>query len=220
MRLLQAGDPKHALEKLPRSRPSIPSFLNRGHPGTALSVGQSTAPARQELERAVTDNPDAPEPYLLFGELAMHEQRLTDAQCLLDHAWTISQASTATPIAEGLVRPQPGRTGRVAEQRGQWQQAIDHLNAWEKLDSKNGIVHQRIGRALFQLKKYQASLRRIAAGAKEEKKLLPAEIVMAQLYQAAGDHKSAAKYIDQAIKNSPDDLPTRLAAAEWAPASQ
>ena len=46
--------------------------------------------------------------------------------------------------------------------------------------------------------------------------MLPAEVLMGQLYEASGEHKLASQFMARAIKNSSDDLQTRLAAAEWA----
>ena len=89
-------------------------------------LGNQLGPARQELERAVVDDADSPEPYVLFGELALRDQRVTDAECLFTRAWRYSQAfkKNADRKKSTSIRSQAG-LATVAELRGEWQPAID-----------------------------------------------------------------------------------------------
>jgi len=51
-----------------------------------LSVNQ-LGPARAELEEAVVNFSADPEPYLMLGDLAFQERRITDSAVLFDKAW-------------------------------------------------------------------------------------------------------------------------------------
>ena len=216
--LLKAGQRDKSLEKLKEASAKHPEL-----PEPQAILGQiylafNQVPlGRLELERAVALDPAAPEPYVIFAELALREGRVTDAECLLNRAMQACQSfgGNAQRKADGLKRGEADLAA-VAETRSEWQTALDHLTACKKLEPKNAVIDQRIGRVLFQLKKYKEAYASLQAAVKEDKRMVAAEAMMGQLYERAGDHKTATNWMTQAAKNAPDDMKTRVVICEWA----
>jgi tetratricopeptide (TPR) repeat protein len=104
----------------------------------------------------------------------------------------------------------------VAENRDDWPTAQKYIEEIVAKDPKNASALQQYGRVLFKQKKVSAALEKLKAARTVNKKLLTPEAVLADLYQQEGETANAGKWMKAAIEAAPNDLSTRLAAAQWA----
>jgi tetratricopeptide (TPR) repeat protein len=180
-----------------------------------LSVNQ-LQPARAELENAAVRFPKDPEPYLMLGDLAFQERRITESSVLFDKAATLTAAFDENPKRKRDfdIRSNAGNAA-VAEARRQWEQSKAYLTKWLELDPDNASAHQRMGITLFQLGQEQEALAQFREARKLDGKALQPELALARLYDDAKKKDTARTLIEQAIKASPDDAGVQLAAAQW-----
>jgi tetratricopeptide (TPR) repeat protein len=180
-----------------------------------LSVNQ-LVPARAELEDTAVKFPADPEPYLMLGDLAFQERRITDSAVLFDKATQLTAAFTENPKRKRDfdIRCNAGGSA-VAEARKQWDKAREHLAKWLELDPDNASAHQRMGIVLFQLGKEQEALAEFREARKLDEKAVQPELALARLYDDAKKRDTARKLIEAAIKASPNDAAVHLAAAQW-----
>lgn len=180
-----------------------------------LSVNQ-LQPARAELEETTVKFAGDPEPYLMLGDLAFQERRVTDADVLFSKATdlTATYADNAKRKRDFDIRCNAG-SAAVAEARKQWDAAQKHLKAWIDLDPDNASAHQRMGIVLFQLGQEQEALAEFQEARKLDEKAVQPELALARLYDDAKKRDTAKTFIDQAIKAAPNDAAVMLAAAQW-----
>ena len=202
------------LERVKSNNPKLPP------PGVMmamlwLSVNQ-LGPARAELEDSVVKYAKDPEPYLMMGDLAFQERRVTDADMLFKEATrlTAEYAENAKRKRDFDIRCNAG-SAAVAEARKQWEVAQKHLQAWIDLDPDNASAHQRMGIVLFQLSKPTEALEQFREAKKLDQKAVQPELAMARLYDDAKKRDVAKKLIEAAIKEAPKDPAVLLAAAQW-----
>ena len=180
-----------------------------------LSVNQ-LGPARAELEDTAVKFSADPEPYLMLGDLAFQERRVTEADVLFAKATALTAAFNENPKRKRDfdIRCSAGAAA-VAEARKQWDAAQKHLTAWLALDPDNASAHQRMGIVLFQLGKEVESLGEFREARKLDEKAVQPELALARLYDDAKKRDTAKKLIEQAIKASPNDAAVQLAASQW-----
>lgn len=180
-----------------------------------LSVNQ-LGPARAELEDTVVKFSADPEAYLMLGDLAFQERRITEADVLFAKATALTEAFTENPKRKRDfdIRCSAG-SAAVAEARRQWETAQKQLSAWLQLDPDNASAHQRMGIVLFNLGKEVESLTEFREARKLDEKAIQPELALARLYDDAKKRDTAKKLIEQAIKASPNDAAVQLAAAQW-----
>jgi len=202
------------LERVKSNNPKLPP------PGVMmamlwLSVNQ-LGPARAELEDCVIKFPKDPEPYLMMGDLAFQERRVTDADMLFQQATRLTSEYTenAKRKRDFDIRCNAG-SAAVAEARKQWETAQKHLQSWIDLDPDNASAHQRMGIVLFQLSKPTEALEQFREAKKLDQKAVQPELAMARLYDDAKKRDVAKKLIEAAIKEAPKDPAVLLAAAQW-----
>jgi tetratricopeptide (TPR) repeat protein len=180
-----------------------------------IAAGQGQA-VRQELERAVKNYPNDPEAYLILGDVAASEGRITDAALLFAKA-----SETAARFTENPKRKQNfqirGYAGIAAmeEARENWAAAKESLNSWIKLDSKSAAPHQRLSRVLFKLDDKKGAYSELQTAAKVDPKGVSAELIMGNYYQQANEPVQAAKFMEAAAKKGADDLITNLSLAQY-----
>ena len=180
-----------------------------------LSVNQ-LGPARAELEDCVIKFSKDPEPYLMMGDLAFQDRRVTDADMLFKEATRLAAEYTenAKRKRDFDIRCNAG-SAAVAEARKQWELAQKHLQAWIDLDPDNASAHQRMGIVHFQLSKPQEALEQFREAKKLDQKAVQPELAMARLYDDAKKRDTAKKLIEAAIKEAPKDPAVLLAASQW-----
>lgn len=188
-----------------------------------LIAAGSAANARAALEQAVIEDPADPEAYLLFGELALRESRVTDAELLLKRAGELCPKYTGNALRKKNVQVAAlAGLVSVAEARQKWDEAERLAKAWLAADAGSIPGRISLGRAQFHQKNYKEAY----ATFQEAHKLDPAaprpEINMALLYEELaqrGDvskRESARKAMEAAVEKDPGGLVTRLSVARWA----
>ena len=202
------------LERARSNNPKLPP------PGVMMSVlwlgVNQLQPARAELEDTAVKFPGDPEPYLMLGDLAFQDRRITDADVLFLKATELTTAFTenAKRKRDFEIRCHAG-SGAVAESRKQWDVAQKHLSGWLELDPDNASARQRLGIVLFQLGKEQEALAEFKEAKKLDEKAVHPELAMARLYDDAKQRDTAKKLIEQAVKSAPQDPAVLLATAQW-----
>jgi tetratricopeptide (TPR) repeat protein len=182
-----------------------------------FSAAKQPAAVRSSLEQAVVEAPADPRAYLLLAELALRERRWTEADLLYTKATQTASAFEGSADRKRALR-QRGYVGlaSVAEARRDWESAQKHLEALLAIDPKSSATLQRLGVALFHQGKTPEALEKLEAAAKIDPAILTPEATIARLYEQAGDRENASKYMAEAWKANPENLETRLAAAQWA----
>lgn len=180
-----------------------------------ISANQLQA-ARAELEETAVKFSADPEPYLMLGDLAFQERRITDAAVLFDRATQLTSVFEENPKRKRdfEIRCNAGAAA-VAEARRQWDTAQQHLRAWLTLDPDNAGAHFRLGSVLFHLGKETEALEQFKEARKLDSKALQPELALARLYDEERKRDVAKKWIESALKTAPDDVSVLLAASQW-----
>jgi tetratricopeptide (TPR) repeat protein len=180
-----------------------------------LAVSQ-VPQARAELEDTIGKTPSDPEPYLLLGDLAFQDRRITDAGLLFDKALATTAAfnDNAKRKRDFEIRANAG-VAAVAEARKQWAVAEKSLRKWIELDPDSAAAHQRLGAVLFQLEKPQDALAQFKEARQLDEKAVFPELALARLYEEGKQRDEARKLIEKAAKAAPQDIGVQLAAANW-----
>lgn len=180
-----------------------------------LSTNQVQA-AIGSLEEAVREDPSAPEPYLELGDLAFRQRRLTEAGLLFEKANEVTEQFNGNGERHKAARIRcHAGLAAVFETRENWDDALEHLQAWIELSPDDGGAHYRLGQTLFGLKKYEEAFKELEAGSKLNKDLPRPAITMGMLFERAGNRKKADEWMKYAVEVAPDDLRTRLGIARW-----
>ncbi len=181
-----------------------------------LAAGRLSA-AEEALELAVAQDRDDPEAFITLAELAFRKKQFTLAELSLERADKLlaNYKRNKRRLEHLRVRLAAGQTS-VAELRGLWTDAEKHLNSWIKLSPRNAPARGRLGRVLFEQKKYQNAREAFVRQAELDKNVLPADVILGQLWEKAGMREKAQENMEAAVKRHADNLRTRLAVADWA----
>lgn len=181
-----------------------------------LSVGRGRD-AEAAIDRAIVEQPQDPEAYILLGDLALREGRKTIADLAYHRGLELvkNSESNAHRFRNLQIRLQAG-SASLAEVREQYEKAAGHLNAWLALDPENPMPHGSLGRIQFRLKDFAAARASFTKLKALDEDAPPVEIAMGRLYSDAGMQALAKEQMDAAIKNAGNDVRARLTIAEWA----
>ena len=186
--------------------------------GQLFSAAKDGNRARQYLEQAVRDDPKDPEAFVIFGDSALQQRRITDAALLFSKADELCSGLTGNRKRKKTLTSR-AKTGLalVAEAREDWSTAVARLKEISLTEKNSANVKTRLGRALFKQgndKDAYAVFQEIY-NADTEKMARP-EISMSRLYQQDGKSQQAEKLIRLALERDGDNLNTQMAAAQWA----
>jgi tetratricopeptide (TPR) repeat protein len=174
-------------------------------------------PMRGALERAISEDPSDPEAYVLLSDLALGEGRITEAELLCYRAYNLLQAFQRSQRRKDLLVPRVLKNlALAAEARGDWRGAQKYLNAWLAVEPENAVAMQRAGQVLFREGQTAEALDCLRVAVRIDPRLLAPEVIVARLYEQAGNRPKAAESMAAAIAARPNDVPVRLAAAQWA----
>lgn len=189
--------------------PPAPLLLARLH----LAAGQIAA-GRAALERAAIERPEDPRTYLVLADLALNENRVTDAAVLLEKAAGILQAAPDDFAPRDHIHALAGAV-TVAERRGDWKAAEQTLAQWLSREPKAAAVRQRRGRALFRLGQHDEAQAELERAARDDANLEPAAVTLGWLHHQAGESEEAREWMDRAVAEASENPAVRRAAAAW-----
>lgn len=173
--------------------------------------------ALSSLEQAVVEAPDDPEAYIILGDIALRERRVTEAGLLYKKANELVAGFTKSVKRKDLLLARIYRgLASIAESRKDWSGAQKQIEAWLKLDPESAAALRELAWCLFQQKDVEGALEKLKEAAKADPEELTPEATLAQFFQRDGDQKSAKTWMVDALKAAPKDLKTRLVAAQWA----
>jgi tetratricopeptide (TPR) repeat protein len=215
--LVQTGKLADALKELQAAAKADPK---RTPPRVALAAlcfrARNGRAARAMLEQGAVEDPKHPEVYLLNGNFAYGEGRVTDAILNLQTALRLA----AEPRWDPDQRKRFTREAHLGlassyEARRDWPAVKEHLLAVLTADPKNGAARQRLATALFHTGKADegfAALR--TAYADDPASELP-ELRMAALYGADNDAAKAEEWLKKAVAAHAQDARTHRGYAGW-----
>lgn len=176
---------------------------------------------RAFLDKAVNDDPLAPEAYLMFGNLALLEGRLADANLHFEKAATLAEGKkgTWTPKqSDTFLKSVYGGKVSVNEQRNNWSQGLNEINAWLAIDPADPIAQYRKGRIVYMkapneasslteartlfTEAYTAAVAALGANPKDELPgVPPSELALIELQTQLNKIEDAKKEIETLNKN-------------------
>lgn len=191
-----------------------------------LYAAKQSGLGRAELERTVIEEPNDPEPYIVFGEVAFQQRRFADAELSYKKGYELTTSFTGNDYRKNLLvkRALSGLAG-VAEARENWADASKFLQPIIKANPKDVNNTTRMARALFQqdanlgdgkAQESDAYQLLITLWKGDKENVQRPEITMGSMYQAAGNKKISARLMKQASEQDKTGLQTQLAVARWA----
>lgn len=161
------------------------------------------------LEQGAIENPKNPAAIMTMGQLALNESRVFEAGMLFEKALELANQfeGDAKAKQEMTLGSTMGRAS-AAEAAGKWDEAVQFLQDWIKLDDKSYQAKQRLGRALFEIgyrdkaqDKITQAYELFKGTADETDQVLPPGVFMGQLYESKDDRAQAQKWMDFALKD-------------------
>ncbi len=157
--LLNQGQFEKSLEKLgdvSRQHPEFPSRFVLMY-GILAQNNQANA-ARAMLDRAAVETPSDPEPWVIFGNMALQDSRLAESE--LDFAKAISLLANYKNTERKGAIEQQSLSGMVAisERRERWADAEARLDKFLAAEPKDLMALQRRARAKFWQMKVEEAL--------------------------------------------------------------
>ena len=175
------------------------------------------AGVRRSLEHAVVEEPADPNAYVLLGEIAVGEGRITEAELLFQKAESLmAKFDKNAKLKNDLEMRICSGLASVGEARENWAEVKDQLEALSENRSQQRLTMRRLARCLVEQKQVPEALEDLKKAAKIEPAMVAPEAIVAQLCEQADDHENAKKYMELALTEAPKDLQTRLIAARWA----
>ena len=218
VKLFAAGDEAGALAKLEefntlqevKTPPKVrlaTLALQGGDPGMAQRL----------FDESTRDYPDAPEPYVILGNLDRASGRLVGASLLfargLELADTLGDAARAK---QSKIQVHTG-LAQLATTREDFVALRHEAEAILAMDSESIAGLSFMANCLFEEGDVDGTLARL----EEVKKLAPDAVIspkvtLALSFQNKGDAANAQKWMVEAVKEDLRSIPIRLAAADWA----
>jgi tetratricopeptide (TPR) repeat protein len=177
---------------------------------------------RRALEKAVTAYPDDPDAYVVMGNVALTEGRMTEA------GFDYAKAKDLLPSVKNVRRRQAlemqvfSGLAAVAEFREQWVAAQKLLVELLKVmppDDKTSRAQAiaRLGRAMFMHGPEAEALEKLKEAYKLDPENSPApEAAVAEFYDSYPDGANVARWMHLAIERHPRHVRTLLAVGGWA----
>ena len=175
---------------------------------------------RASLEKAITDNPDDPEAYLILADQALAAGHTAEMEALLQMVTPLveSYSANATRKRDFLLRTYAGRA-IAAERRGRSADAVTDLKKWIAEDPESASARQRLGTALFLAAEtdadYAAAILELEAAQKIEPKLASPQVTAALLYHRKGEAEKAKAAFETAVRSGANDAGTMKTYGRW-----
>jgi len=178
-----------------------------------------TAQGHAMLEKAVTNDSDDPEAYLLLANFALRGNRTTEAEMVYKHAEGAVAKYSANPKRKRHLQISLyNGVSAVAERRKRWSEAQQSLLKWlhKDIEPDNATAFMRLGLALFHQAKYGPAEKAFKRANGLDKNSLAAEIAMARLYDKKDQRSTAVEWMKKAAVAHAKNSKAHLAIANWA----
>ncbi len=181
-----------------------------------FSAGRFSA-GKAVLERAAIDNPNDPDVYWSFAELAITEGRWTDAWVLYEKA---AELLSDRPFSNQgrQIRMTQYLTGKswVAEARKDWRLLENTGKQWLKLQPDSRDAMRVLARARFELKDVDAARQLLTQAHTGDAAVEPPSLLLSSWAEARGDTTAAKVFLEESLARFPRHPAVRLAAARQA----
>lgn len=210
---------EQALEKFKKSDiPGTLEKLNELYKGNPQSVRpprlylaswfaqlKNTKAVRTSLEQATEETPEDPEAFLLLGEIAFAQGELTAAELLFAKGEAVLTASKIDPELNKTLQIKLCQDKvKLAQSRRRWDAMQGALGALIKLEGETAETARLVAISFFEKKEDENALKWLRhADSLAQGKGLPAEAVMAQLYERRGDENKAKASLAEALQKYP-----------------
>jgi tetratricopeptide (TPR) repeat protein len=159
---------------------------------------------RANLEMGTEEVPEDPEAYLLLAEISLRQGSLTAAEALLRQATAKLNAYTLNPARKKNLSSSLYRvTTDLCEARQRWAQMEKSIDQQIEADGRTPELLRKKGVAIFQQEKDDDAKKMFIEAdrldTEPEKKGLPADAAMSQLYLLRGDKDNARKSLEAAL---------------------
>jgi tetratricopeptide (TPR) repeat protein len=215
--LVKAGKLNEALTELQAAARADPKRTPARIALAALCFqARQARAARTLLEQGAVEDPKHPEVYLLNGNFAFGEGRVTDAilnlrmvlQLAAEPRWDSDQRKRFTRDAHlGLASSY--------EARRDWPAVKEHLLAVLADNPKNGPARQRLATAIFHTGKPDEAFAALRTAYKDDPASDLPELRMAALYSAKNDTVKAEEWLKKAVAAHAKDARAHRSYAGW-----
>ncbi|MDR0870447.1 MAG: tetratricopeptide repeat protein [Planctomycetaceae bacterium] len=177
--------------------------------------GKSFGKLRFWLEKTADDVPDDPEAFLLLADIALSENRVLECSMLTKHALDINARYAANPERRQSLQLYGERIHALAaEARGNWDKAAAQWEKLSKLEPDNAEHWYRYGLVQFRLGKKDLAVQALTEAQQKDNRLLPPQILLAQLSENEGKTEDAVKLLNEAIRKDGKNPAVLIAAAD------
>ena len=120
------------------------------------------------------------------------------------------------PRAEGSIRPViASGAGGGGREPGGLETRKSAITAWLELEPKSASGHERLAKAIFHLKEFDAAYEELGRAVQLDASIAPPAITMAWLFTRAGNIKKAEEWIAFANKTGEENLAVQMETAAW-----
>jgi tetratricopeptide (TPR) repeat protein len=170
------------------------------------------------LERAVVNSPDDPEAYLLLGNIAINQHRITEAIMLYEKTNSLIEKLASAKRKEALIPQVYQGLALTNQAREKWEAAKKYWDDLLKLKPENLAALQQLAQCELQMGNEKEALALLKKVSKLDKESLPPETAIFRFFAATERGKDKAntkKWLADALKASPNDIKTQLFASQW-----
>ncbi len=168
------------------------------------------------LERAGTLDRQHPGIPLAFGQLAISQGRMFDAQTLIEKAQSLLQASELGAEAKRFYELAALNSLTIVEiRRNELKRAREVAKQWEQLAPDDDQMLLTTAEIEFLLEKVDAAQSLLERRSEKQLAEIPTEIVLAKWFRNKNDMENYAKWVQAAWSKDPANPLTQLEYAAW-----
>ena len=183
---------------------------SKDFPHARLSVGRffvrlhDLDRAKREFEQGAQANPKDKAVYQKeLARLYAAQNNYQQAKQLVDEILKDNPKDDQAIALRSALQVQSGDPAQV-------QLAINDLQSLVSKDPRNFDLRYQLGRALVAKNEPDQALVQLEEAVKIRPDLIPAQILLSQIYAGKGDHNRSLQFADQVLKQQPGNIPARL----------
>lgn len=173
--------------------------------GMFLSVGRWTE-AQQALEEAAAEGTQHPTLYLSFADIALAQNRLTDASVLVEKATAVPHPANWGDGEKAWLRAAAlQRQIDIAERRGHWDSVQTMLTQLVESQPANPALRTRLAAALYRAGRQRQAYEQFDMAFQQQSQVGRPEIAMATLSSKLGNYADADRWYQKAVEAEPEN---------------